>query len=453
MASEPRYNEFAEAKFRAVVQRFVPFMYRARLIVVPLLAAFLGLLWAYGEAWWRILFLGALILTIAVVFLTEWAVSRREPPTATRLSRNFQLIAFVQLSVIYLTGGGASPLAIIGLPVLYVVALFFDRREDRLPVQLIYGFGWLFLLLNDQFRWIPVTQLAVFPASRDVASDPVFYWTRAVAITGIAIVPSQLMRIASRLSFELLGDLRQTRSDLVAQQLERLRELETYASRIAHELKNPLSSIKGLNQLLARRVAAENETDRERFQVVADEIDRIEGIVSAFATFSRPLHNLKLDEVWLGALLRECLLLYEVTLADRRIEALPLRADADLVVRADPRKLKQVLINLLQNAIDAMEHGGTLSVVARAIDGEAVEIVVSDSGVGIAPEAMERLFEPYFSTKGSGTGLGLTIARGIIRQHGGELTLESKAGEGTVARLRLPIDPPAERLDAGQTAA
>ncbi|MCA9521189.1 MAG: hypothetical protein KC609_09455 [Myxococcales bacterium] len=438
-------------KYRAVVERFVPVMYRVRLIVAPALACFLWLLWVYHEEWWRILYLAFLILLVSVVFFAEWLAARRAAPSARRLSLNFQLIAFVQMSVVYLTGGGASPLVAIAVPPLLVAALIFDEPADRVPVQLIYGAAWALILLNDQLQLFPATHLAIFPASRSIVADPVFFWTRAAVITAISTALSLAMRVAAGMSAEVVDDLRQTRRDLVAQQIERLHELEGYASRIAHELKNPLSSIKGLNQLLARRVAADNETDRERFRVLGTEIERIEGIVGAFATFSRPLHDLKLVQLRLFDLLWDCLRLYEVTLDDQKITPLPLRVDRDLEVQGDPSKLKQVVINLLQNAVDAMPDGGSLSLIARALEGDEVEIVVADSGAGISADALEQLFHPYFTTKERGTGLGLTIARGIVRQHGGELTIESKAGEGTLARLRLPLRPPVDRLDLNQT--
>ena len=219
-------------------------------------------------------------------------------------------------------------------------------------------------------------------------------------------------------------------------QLERLAAAGQLAAQFAHEVGTPLNLISGHVQLL--RARATDERMIRRLDVIADQIDRITNIVrSMLDSTRRPGLQLKSADV--NSLLAQILEATQPTLAARNVE-LSTDMPEDLpVVEADVDQLQQVFINLINNSLDAMPLGGKLSVATRA-EADSVVIELADSGEGIAEDQIERIFDPMFSTKGGrGTGLGLTIVKQIISEHGGEVDVKSPSGAGTIFQIRLPV--------------
>jgi PAS domain S-box-containing protein len=204
---------------------------------------------------------------------------------------------------------------------------------------------------------------------------------------------------------------------------------------ITHEIKNPLMVIGGLAKQVAARPAPSPE-DRPKLEIVVKEIKRLEAFLLEIGEYTKTT-RLETAPVAVPELLDEVLQLMQGTLEKRHIEV-----DSELPASLPPAegdalKLKQVLINLVKNATDAMPQGGHLWISSRRINGR-LEIRIKDSGPGIPPEMRADLFKPFFTTKPKGTGLGLTISRRIIEDHHGELRLESERGEGTEAVIVLP---------------
>jgi signal transduction histidine kinase len=212
-----------------------------------------------------------------------------------------------------------------------------------------------------------------------------------------------------------------------------LRRLQSVGAKVAHELKNPLASIKGLCQLVAR--APESERTQERLAVVASEISRMETILNEYLSFSRPLEDLRPEPMDLNALGRDVL----NVLAGRADQAGVTLAmeGGPTPVEGDPRRLKEALINLVQNAIEATPQGGSVQLRVKAAGGN-VSLEVKDTGRGITPEDLERLGTSFFTTRPNGTGLGVVLAQGVITQHGGSLAYLSTPGRGTTATITLP---------------
>lgn len=223
------------------------------------------------------------------------------------------------------------------------------------------------------------------------------------------------------------------REERVAEAEAQLRRLQSVGAKVAHELKNPLASIKGLCQLVAR--APESERTQERLVVVASEISRMQTILNEYLSFSRPLEDLHPESFDLTALARDVL----DVLAGRADQAgVVLSLDGTPTpVQGDPRRLKEALINLVANAIEATPSGGTVRVRVRTAPG-TITLEVRDSGRGIAPEDLERLGTSFFTTRPNGTGLGVVLAQGVITQHGGSLSYASTVGHGTTATITLP---------------
>jgi signal transduction histidine kinase len=214
------------------------------------------------------------------------------------------------------------------------------------------------------------------------------------------------------------------------------RTMSSLSAEIAHELKNPLASIKGLAGLLRRDV---DGAGKERLEVMRGEIDRMQAILEEFLHYSRPVVPLELRATSLRSLAQEVLALHEGMALTRDV-ALEL-SETDVVATCDPRKVRQILVNVVQNAIEASPARGLVRL-ALSTRGREVIVDVEDQGSGLDPEVRGSLFEVGATTKPKGSGIGLAVARGLARQHEGELTLEDREGGGCRARLVLPIDGP-----------
>ncbi len=221
---------------------------------------------------------------------------------------------------------------------------------------------------------------------------------------------------------------------------ERNSSIVLLAAGVAHELGNPLNSLTIHLQLIERRLkrlkdAREAAALGESLRICRDEVARLDGIISNFLGAIRPQPP-DLAETELGALVAEVLRVQHRELEDRGV-AVEVEAAPVPPVLADRNQIKQVIFNLTKNAMEAMEPGGSLRIRSRA-DDDSVYLVFADTGSGIRAEELGRLFQPYHTTKPGGNGLGLMIAQRIMRDHGGQVGIESKEGVGTVVTLQFP---------------
>ncbi len=219
---------------------------------------------------------------------------------------------------------------------------------------------------------------------------------------------------------------------------ERLAAVGRMAAGVAHEVRNPLSSIKGLALLLKGTFSRESR-EFETTGLLIQEVERMNRTISELLSFARPA-SLDLQPVDVRELLSETLQVVSADTASEHIQT-NLHCDHDLpMVLADRDRLSQVFINILLNGVQAMEQGGTLEIIARkSSSGKQVELQFRDSGKGIQPEHLSQLFFPYFTTKKGGTGIGLAISQKIIVDHGGTIRVESEPGSGTTVFVQLPV--------------
>ena len=214
---------------------------------------------------------------------------------------------------------------------------------------------------------------------------------------------------------------------------ERLAAVGKIAAQITHEVRNPLSSI-GLN---AEMLEEETEGEAKALaRAIVKEVDRLTEITEEYLRFAR-LPRPRLEREDLGEIVGSLLGFLRQELDGHGI-AVDLRLDPALpAVAADEHQLRQALLNLLRNAAEAMPRGGRLGIGARRADERTVELTISDTGEGIAPEHLSKIFDPFFSTKEGGTGLGLALTQQIIIEHGGRIEVTSAIGEGTTFLVRL----------------
>ncbi|HTU58242.1 MAG TPA: HAMP domain-containing sensor histidine kinase, partial [Polyangiales bacterium] len=260
----------------------------------------------------------------------------------------------------------------------------------------------------------------------------------------LACLYTALLNAAARLGMQLRDVFAELFDEAIAERdralemnSEQARALTTLSAELAHELKNPLASVKGLSALVARDVQGKAA---DRLQVLRGEVDRMQDILDELLDFSRPLVPLAMEDVELGELAHQVARLYEATAAESGVQ-LQLSASESVHLRCDPRKIRQIVINLIQNALDASTASGQseiqIEAVARA---RHAHLTVSDRGPGIDPAIARNLFEPGVTTKEHGSGIGLVVARSLARQHGGELTLSARSDGGAVAELTLPLE-------------
>jgi two-component system sensor histidine kinase HydH len=248
---------------------------------------------------------------------------------------------------------------------------------------------------------------------------------------------------------------------------DRLATLGEMSAGLAHEIRNPLGAIKGATQILSKDKERSSARSEEFLSIIVEEVDRLDGVVGQFLDYARPM-NMRVEPVDPDLLVRGVLSMVEA-------EGLPSEIRVDYrpapdipEVPMDVEKLKQVVINVVRNGIESMSAAGgvlKLSTRRRGRGGERppslrvrapragevrakrghiasaswFELLIEDEGVGISAEDISKLFIPFFTTKAQGTGLGLPICERILREHQGEIEIESVPQQGTRFILRLPL--------------
>jgi len=230
-------------------------------------------------------------------------------------------------------------------------------------------------------------------------------------------------------------DLRE--AEAAVRRSDRLAALGQLSAGLAHELRNPLGTIKTSAEMLSRSVAAESEVAREVAGFISSEVDRTNSLVTRFLEFARPL-QLRLAPADLAQVLDRAVALLEREPGAAGIAVYKNYSPDIPRFAMDAELMERVFHNLLLNAVQATPPQGAITIKTRLVGG-AAEVAVIDRGHGIDPKLMENIFNPFFTTKPSGVGLGLAIVAKIVDEHGGRMALESEPGKGSVFRVSLPL--------------
>jgi PAS domain S-box-containing protein len=227
---------------------------------------------------------------------------------------------------------------------------------------------------------------------------------------------------------------------------DRLASLGVLAAGIAHEMRNPLTGISLMLDDLHDRLH-ERPEDRELIRQALREIERLENLVSGLLDFANPSRALRLETVSMSSVIADTLFLIRKLAKNYRIHISTDVEENAPPLKIDREKMKQVLLNLCLNAIQAMPEGGNLSIKVNEVSTEnslisrrAIRIVVTDTGKGIAAEDLPYIFDPFFSRNPSGSGLGLAIVHSIVIDHGGKIFVSSSVGKGTTFTIELPLE-------------
>ncbi len=430
---------FEEMDLRAKRWRHVWFL--------PFNVVLFGALLARGESHTR----AALQLgSVALVLLASTA------PAGTWIRRRpwAYVVHQVHFGVITLTTGTiASPLLPMAMPMMAIAALLLDRRRDKRLFTLGLGATFVLLAVVSRTSWggLP-TPLAPHGGHTSVEFVVVAAVTLVFTATSLLKIGIHVTDAYAQVALELAA----RREEIFTESEDHTRTIEGVAARLAHEVKNPLAAIKGLSAHMAQ--SATDTRSAERLAIVAKEADRLQSIVDGFLGFSRGLDDLKVAPTKPYEIGRELVLLLETRAAEAGV-SVEVVGDESVEVQADGRKLRQAMLNLVLNAMQASGPEGKVTIaVARAkpcAHAEAtaspddprpvgVRIKVIDHGAGMTSQVLERIRRPYFTTREGGSGLGIAVARAVVEQHGGRLLFESEAGRGTTATIELCLGGPPE---------
>lgn len=308
------------------------------------------------------------------------------------------------------------------------VKTFFTKRENRILDQLEAKFIYPLRVMNQTKGMVILTGK---PDGQTLNEEEVHFLR--------ALIDQASFAIENALLFQLQTDRLKR-----MYHADRMAIMGQLAAGAAHEIRNPLTSIRSTIQYLKREI-----TDPEKSRMVSNligEVDRINDIIQGLLSFSKPVPP-QTERIDLDAVIRQTLQLISNNAGKKNIRiAYSLNTNKNRI-EADPAQLKQVFLNILINAIQATGNDGEISIsvednesseaIPHAIS-EEVYIVITDNGTGIAPENIDKIFDPFYTTKDDGTGLGLSISYGIINRHGGDIKIKSKVGEGTTVIISLP---------------
>lgn len=227
------------------------------------------------------------------------------------------------------------------------------------------------------------------------------------------------------------------------QRTDRLVALGEIAAGVAHEIRNPLTSIKGFVQLIESEMTDE-DPQRKYTGIVISETDRLNKIVHELLYYARPSDTLR-SRIVINNILSDSLQLVKINAGPREISIKTEYSDNLPAITGDPEQLKQVFLNLLMNAVQALEGKGQITVSSQATD-DGIRVTVEDDGKGIEPEHLDRIFSPFFTSRSDGTGLGLAVVQKIISLHHGEIRAENIASGGARFIISLPLAEKTESL-------
>lgn len=238
---------------------------------------------------------------------------------------------------------------------------------------------------------------------------------------------------------EIFQDLQMIRElEERVRRADRLASLGKLAAGIAHEVRNPLASIKGFAQYLKGKFPPK-ESGAEYADIIIEEVERLDKVVSALLNFAKPkppqpeMHNI-------NSIIEDSLSLIEDKARTDHISIIKNLGVNIPLTAVDKEQIKQVFLNIFLNAIQEMEEGGALEVASHSGEDSMVIVEIRDTGRGIPPENIQNIFSPFFTTKDSGFGLGLSIANSIIESHGGEIKVKSEIEKGTILTIQIPVD-------------
>lgn len=339
------------------------------------------------------------------------------------------------------------------------IGIYLIKKKNPYAVKYIMFLGYTFIdLLNSIMIYLGDSQKFASGNAVEqflVLFSPLFvnkryFWLVSLGMIGkyallgillhisTVIIPIVLCAILGIISFILLTRFKSyvrtiTQIFEEAQQAEKLAVVGKMAATIAHEIRNPLTALKGFTQLQREK----HPEDAAYYNIMVQEIERMNTIVSELMVLGKPkkreykLHNIKDILSYVIYIVEQPTLQYGITISTMIDKTLP-------SIQCDEKQMKQVFLNLIKNAIESMPNGGNIIVEANVVHDNQIVVSVTDEGCGIDQEKIDQIGEAFYTTKENGTGLGLMVTYKIIEEHQGEIVFESKLGIGTKVKVMLP---------------
>lgn len=277
------------------------------------------------------------------------------------------------------------------------------------------------------------------PTKESLAPLELFLYQAAVAIENAQLIRQQkeYMGHLEEKADERTRQLRETQEQLIKS--ERLAAIGEVAAMVGHDLRNPLTGIKGATYYLKTKLGPKmDEKTREMLELIENDVQHANRIITDLMEYTKEI-RLELTETTPKSSVKEALSLVEVPEKIQLFDS----SQTEPMMKMDLEKIKRVFANLIKNAIEAMPNGGKLTITSRESDNN-VEFVFADTGIGMTKEVMKKLWTPFFTTKSKGMGLGLAICKRILEAHGGKITVESEVDKGTTFTVTIPIEPRTE---------
>ncbi len=302
-----------------------------------------------------------------------------------------------------------------------------ENIEEQRISRFLKDINWKGIMDRDENEWYKISRKeleVLYPVRRNL----LFY-----------IVPHESDKDTAII---ILHDATESRMNtLKTFESEKNQLISLLAAGVAHEIGNPINSLHIHLQLLGRKLKKSKRKDAEALELLSvaeREVKRLDMIISQFLQAVRPTVPKMSAGVDLKQIIIETLNFMQYEIEDRNVKVECSWPDSSPRVQGDENQLKQAFYNIMKNAVQSMPDGGTIHI-SCSYDENRIEVSFSDMGKGISAEDIGRIFEPYYTTKQGGNGLGLMVVERIIREHGAELTVESEPGKGTVFKIKFPL--------------
>jgi two-component system sensor histidine kinase HydH len=445
---KPRGRDTSFGEMRVALERLTRVSLALRFFAVPGMAIAVTIFSIIDGTAWRI----AVLLPLCTLAIGWSVLDRRAYVKRGAALAGWQAATFgvntLQIAVVGVTGGLDSPLAPALIAGSGVAGVLIPKSSKFVLALQLCGLAGYAVLRNQGLPLVP----QIFGGRVEAVLDG---RRTIVLLVLFALMVTMINRLGSHLRAVLDAGLmraRRAEEEMLHANAEHTHGLVALSAEIAHELKNPLASVKGLAALVSKDVAGKT---KERVDVLRGEVDRMQRILEEFLTFSRPLVPLALERIDLGDLARDVVALHEGMLVEGAVRIEIDTPPSPVEIVADPNKVRQALVNVLQNAIAASPSRGAVHVAVTNAPSDGVEgarLAVCDEGPGLDPAVKDRVFEPGVTTKTKGNGLGLTIARSLARQHGGDIELAQRPERGLEVALWFPHHPPKDHPAGAQVA-
>jgi signal transduction histidine kinase len=443
--SEREHARFERVRLEALRSLFSKLGQWRILWLQPLLGGLLVMLLVEHASTTRIV-AQALILAVSIVVTLLPLGKRLESGDTTIASRGFLIFSFCLAASIINTGATSSPLVTGVFPVM-IGAWLHPALLAGFPRRAFFWAVIVFLAIAGVISYVAPLP----PAMASTTSYRLIEWLTVVASTvGVFVVCQTVASAYERFAREIARD----REQLYRHTADHTRTTEAVGARLAHEIKNPLAVIRALSASAAKRARvayseAEHAKLCERMIAIAHEAERLQSIVDGTLSYSQSLDELQVARINVFEVLRDLATLFEPNAMSARV-TIQIEGSREIMATADATKLRQALHNLIANALEASRENSTVQVLLGVADA-FVRIAIVDHGRGMSPEVLDRLERPFYSTKKNGSGLGIMIARAIVKQHGGTLRFESRAGLGTTAVVMLRREAANDRSESSTT--